>query len=321
MENQIVIYQTDNGQTSIDVRLESETVWLNTSQMSVLFEREESNIRRHIINVFNEGELEREDNVHFLHVNGIKKPVPFYNLDVIISVGYRVKSQRGVQFRRWANKVLKEYLLKGYVVNERIRKRQITELRQLVQMLGRTIQNQPLLKTDENQALFVIVVDYTYALDTLDDYDYQRLGVKETTQEEKFQATYDNAMQAIAALREKFGGSTLFGNEKDDSFKSSIGQIYQTFDRKDLYPSVEEKAAMLLYLVTKNHSFTDGNKRIAATMFLWFLNNNGILYRKDGSKRIADNTLVALTLMIAESKPEEKDVMVKVVVNLINQRN
>ena len=321
MENQIVIYQTDNGQTSIDVRLESETVWLNTSQMSVLFEREESNIRRHIINVFNEGELEREDNVHFLHVNGIKKPVPFYNLDVIISVGYRVKSQRGVQFRRWANRVLKEYLLKGYVVNERIRKRQITELRQLVQMLGRTIQNQPLLKTDENQALFDIVVDYTYALDMLDDYDYQRLGLKETTQEEKFQATYENAMQAIATLREKFGGSTLFGNEKDDSFKSSIGQIYQTFDRKDLYPSVEEKAAMLLYLVTKNHSFTDGNKRIAATLFLWFLNNNGILYRKDGRKRIADNTLVALTLMIAESKPEEKDVMVKVVVNLINQRN
>lgn len=321
MENQIVIYQTDNGQTSIDVRLESETVWLNTSQMSVLFEREESNIRRHIINVFNEGELEREDNVHFLHVNGIKKPVPFYNLDVIISVGYRVKSQRGVQFRRWANRVLKEYLLKGYVVNERIRKRQITELRQLVQMLGRTIQNQPLLKTDENQALFDIVVDYTYALDTLDDYDYQRLRVGETTQEEKFQATYDNALQAIAALRVKFGGSTLFGNEKDDSFKSSIGQIYQTFDGNDLYPSVEEKAAMLLYLVTKNHSFSDGNKRIAATLFLWFLNNNAILYREDGSKRIADNTLVALTLMIAESKPEEKDVMVKVVVNLINQRN
>lgn len=172
-----------------------------------------------------------------------------------------------------------------------------------------------------DKTLFDIVVDYAYALDTLDDYDYQRLRVGETTQEEKFQATYDNAIQAIATLRERFGGSTLFGNEKDDSFKSSIGQIYQTFDRKDLYPSVEEKAAMLLYLVTKNHSFTDGNKRIAATLFLWFLNNNGILYRKDGSKRIADNTLVALTLMIAESKPEEKDVMVKVVVNLINQRN
>lgn len=321
MENQIVIYQTDNGQTSIDVRLESETVWLNTSQMSLLFDRDEKTIRKHVNNVFSDNEVPKEDNTHFLRVVGVNQPVAFYSLDVIISVGYRVKSQRGVQFRRWANRVLKEYLLKGYVVNERIRKRQITELRQLVQMLGRTIQNQPLLKTDENQALFDIVVDYTYALDTLDDYDYQRLGVKETTQEEKFQATYENAMQAIATLREKFGGSTLFGIEKDDSFKSSIGQIYQTFDCKDLYPSVEEKAAMLLYLVTKNHSFTDGNKRIAAILFLWFLNNNGILYRKDGSKRIADNTLVALTLMIAESKPEEKDVMVKVVVNLINQRN
>ena len=321
MENQIVIYQTNDGQTAIDVRLENETVWLNTSQMSLLFDRDEKTIRKHVNNVFSDDEVTKEDNTHFLRVVGVNQPVAFYSLDVIISVGYRVKSQRGVQFRRWANRVLKEYLLKGYVVNERIRKRQITELRQLVQMLGRTIQNQPLLKTDENQALFDIVVDYTYALDTLDDYDYQRLGVKETTQEEMFQATYDNAMQAIAALREKFGGSTLFGNEKDDSFKSSIGQIYQTFDRKDLYPSVEEKAAMLLYLVTKNHSFTDGNKRIAATLFLWFLNNNGILYRKDGGKRIADNTLVALTLMIAESKPEEKDVMVKVVVNLINQRN
>ena len=321
MENQIVMYQADNGQTSIEVRLENENVWLSANQMSVLFDRDEKTIRKHINNVFSEKELVKENNTHFLRVDGVKQPLAFYSLDVIISVGYRVKSQRGVQFRQWANKVLKAYLMNGYVVNEKIRKRQIGELRQLVQMLGRTIQNQPLLKTDENQALFEIVVDYTYALDTLDDYDYQRLGINETTQEEKFQATYDNAMQAITALREKFGGSSLFGNEKDDSFKSSIGQIYQTFDGIDLYPSVEEKAAMLLYLVTKNHSFSDGNKRIAATLFLWFLNNNGILYREDGSKRIADNTLVALTLMIAESKPEEKDVMVKVVVNLINQRN
>ena len=188
-------------------------------------------------------------------------------------------------------------------------------------MLGRTIQSQPILSSDETNALFDVVVDYTYALDTLDDYDYQRLIVKETTPEDKFHATYDNAMEAINSLREKFGGSALFGNEKDDSFKSSIGQIYQTFGGEELYPSVEEKAAMLLYLVTKNHSFSDGNKRIAATLFLWFLNNNGVLYREDGSKRIADNTLVALTLMIAESRTEEKDVMVKVVVNLINQRN
>ena len=322
MENdKIIIYQTEDGQTQIDVRLENETVWLNVEQLSLLFNREESNVRRHIINVFKEGELERENNVHFLHVNGVKKPVPFYNLDVIISVGYRVKSKRGTAFRIWARKIIKDYLVKGYAVNERIRKEQIGELRQLVGMLGRTIQNQSLLSNDETNALFEVVTNYTYALDTLDNYDYERLTIDKTTKEEPFHATYENAMEAINGLREKFGGSALFGNEKDNSFKSSIGQIYQTFGGEELYPSVEEKAAMLLYLVTKNHSFSDGNKRIAATLFLWFLNNNHILYREDGTKRLADNTLVALTLMIAESRTEEKDVMVKVVVNLINQRN
>ena len=320
-DNKFIIYQTEDGQTQIDVRLESETVWLSTSQMAMLFDKEESNIRRHVINVFKEGELERDNNVQKIHVNGIKKPVPYYNLDVIISVGYRVKSKRGTAFRIWARQIIKDYLVKGYAVNERIHKELIGELRQLVGMLGRTIQNQPVLSTDETNALFDVVVDYTYALDTLDDYDYQRLVVKEITPEEKFHATYDNAMEAIHALRDKFGGSKLFGNEKDDSFKSSIAQIYQTFGGEELYPSVEEKAAMLLYLVTKNHSFSDGNKRIAATLFLWFLNNNGILYREDGTKRLADNTLVALTLMIAESRTEEKDVMVKVVVNLINKNN
>ena len=329
-ENQIVIYQTEDGQTAIDVRVENETVWLSQAQMADLFQKDRSDISRHINNVFKEGELDRKvvcaNFAHTTQHGAIKgktqnKELVLYNLDVIISVGYRVKSQRGVQFRQWANKVLKEYLIKGYVVNERIRRYQIGELRQLVGMLGRTIQNQPLLSNDETNALFEVVTDYTYALDTLDNYDYQRLTIEKTTKEEHFHATYENAMAEINQLREKFGGSVLFGNEKDDSFKSSIGQIYQTFGGVDLYPSVEEKAAMLLYLVTKNHSFSDGNKRIAATLFLWFLNNNGILYREDGSKRLADNTLVALTLMIAESKPEEKDVMVKVVVNLINQRN
>ena len=319
--NQIIIYQTDDDQTQIDVRLENETVWLTTHQMAMLFGREESNIRRHVINVFKEGELEKENNVHFLHVNGVKKPVPFYNLDVIISVGYRVKSQRGVQFRQWANRVLKQYLIKGYAINERLRHEQISELRQLVQVVGRTLQHREQENTIETQDLLDVVVDYTYALDTLDNYDYERLTIDKTTKVAAFHATYENAMEQIQRLRDKFGASVLFGNEKDDSFKSSIGQIYQTFDGDELYPSVEEKAAMLLYLVTKNHSFSDGNKRIAATLFLWFLNNNKILYNSDGSKRIADSTLVALTLMIAESKTEEKDVMVKVVVNLINQRN
>ncbi len=320
--NKIVIYQTEDGHTQIDVRLENETVWLTQAQMADLFQKDQSVIARHISNVFKEGELDDKSNMHFLHNTIYKyRPTRIYSLDVIISVGYRVKSQRGTAFRIWARNVLKEYLIKGYAINEQLRHEQLSELRQLVGMLGRTIQSQPLLSTDESQALFDVVTDYTYALDTLDNYDYQRLTIEKTTQEERFHATYENAMREINALREKFGGSTLFGNEKDDSFHSSIGQIYQTFGGEELYPSVEEKAAMLLYLVTKNHSFSDGNKRIAATLFLWFLNNNGILYNKDGSKRIADNTLVALTLMIAESRTEEKDVMVKVVVNLINQNN
>ncbi|MBF1615488.1 MAG: virulence protein RhuM/Fic/DOC family protein [Prevotella sp.] len=321
LNDKIIIYQSEDGKTQLDVKLEGETVWLSTKQMAELFDKEESNIRRHVNNVFKEAELTRENNVHFLHVNGIKKPVPYYTLDVIISVGYRVHSQRGVRFRQWANSVLKQYLVKGYAINENIRKHQIAELRQLIQVLGRAIQQQPAKTTDESNALFDVVVDYTYALDTLDNYDYQRLHIAKTTKEEPFHATYENAMHEIDMLRQKFGGSVLFGNEKDDSFRSSIGQIYQTFDGTELYPSVEEKAAMLLYLVTKNHSFSDGNKRIAATLFLWFMNNNAILYRPDGTKRIADNTLVALTLMIAESKTEEKDIMVKVVVNLINQAN
>ncbi len=320
-EKQIVIYQTEDGQTQIDVRLENDTVWLTQAQMAELFQKDQSVIARHINNAYKEGELE-DSNMHFLHNTQYKyRPTKIYDLDAIISVGYRVKSKRGTAFRIWARKVLKDYLVKGYAVNERMRKEQIGELRQLVGVLGRTIQSQPLLSTDETTALFDVVTDYSYALDTLDNYDYQRLVIDKTTKEESFHATYDNAMEAIRRLRERFGGSSLFGNEKDESFKSSIGQIYQTFDGVELYPSIEEKAAMLLYLVTKNHSFSDGNKRIAATLFLWFLNNNGVLYRADGSKRIANNTLVALTLMIAESKAEEKDVMVKVVVNLINQHN
>ena len=326
-ENKIIIYQTEDGQTQIDVRLENETVWLTQAQMAELFETDRTSIVRHINNIYKVEELDRESTcakIAQVQIEGkrtVKRNIPYFNLDMIISVGYRVNSKRGVKFRQWANRILKQYLIKGYAVNERIRKEQIGELRQLVGMLGRTIQNQSLLSNDETNALFEVVTDYTYALDTLDNYDYERLTIDKTTKEEPFHATYENAMEAINGLREKFGGSVLFGNEKDDSFKSSIGQIYQTFGGEELYPSVEEKAAMLLYLVTKNHSFSDGNKRIAATLFLWFLNNNRILYREDGSKRLADNTLVALTLMIAESKTEEKDVMVKVVVNLINQRN
>lgn len=321
LNDKIVIYQTADGQTSIDVKLENDTVWLSANQMAILFDRDEKTIRKHINNVFSEGELEKENNTHFLRVDGVKQPVAFYSLDVIISVGYRVKSQRGTQFRIWANKVLKEYLIKGYAVNKALTEQRYTELKQLVNVLGRTVKAQEALTSDDALNLVEVVADYAYALDTLDKYDYQQLAVEQTTNEAKFRATYEGAMKAIEELKEKFGGSQWFAHEKDDSFKSSIGQIYQTFGGQDLYPSVEEKAAMLLYLVTKNHSFSDGNKRIAATLFLWFMAGNGILYNPDGTKRIADNTLVALTLMIAESRTEEKDVMVKVVVNLINKNN
>ena len=325
LNNQIIIYHTEDGQMQIDVRLENETVWLTQKQIAELFGTKRPAITKHLKNIYASEELDEGSTCSILeHMGNEGKQTystKYYNLDVILSVGYRVNSKNATRFRQWANKVLKQYLIKGYAINERMRKEQIGELRQLVGMLGRTIQSQPLLSNDETNALFEVVTDYTYALDTLDNYDYERLTINKTTKEEPFHATYENAMEAINGLREKFGGSVLFGNEKDDSFKSSIGQIYQTFGGEELYPSVEEKAALLLYLVTKNHSFSDGNKRIAATLFLWFLNNNHILYHPDGSKRIADSTLVALTLMIAESRTEEKDVMVKVVVNLINKNN
>ena len=322
IEDKIVIYQTEDGHVTIDVRLENETVWLSQAQMSLLFQKDQSVIARHIANVFKEGELDKNSNMQILHNTLSKyKPTTVYSLDVIISVGYRVKSQRGTQFRIWANSVLKQMLVKGFAVSNKLTERKFKELSQVVQLLGRTIETHRPLSVGEYESLFGVVADYSYALQTLDKYDYQQLSVEATTAEPKFHATYENAMETIRRLKERFGESPWFGNEKDDSFKSSIGQIYQTFDGQDLYPSVEEKAAMLLYLVVKNHSFTDGNKRIAATLFIWFLHRNGILHAADGRKRIADNTLVALMLMIAESRPEEKDVMVKVVVNLINQNN
>lgn len=325
MNDKIVIYRTEDGQTSVNVRMDGDTVWLSQAQMAELFQKDRTVIGRHINNIYKEHELERETTcANFAHMGKDADQTyqtALYNLDVIISVGYRVKSQRGTQFRIWANKVLKDYLVKGYAVNKALTEQRYSELKQLVAVLGRTVKAQEILTSEDALNLVAVVADYTYALDTLDRYDYQQLSLDQTTNEEKFHATYEGAMNVIRELKEKFGGSRWFANEKDDSFKSSIGQIYQTFDGQDLYPSVEEKAAMLLYLVTKNHSFTDGNKRIAATLFLWFMAGNGILYNLDGTKRIADNTLVALTLMIAESRTEEKDMMVKVVVNLINKNN
>lgn len=321
----IEIYRSPEGNIELNVKLENDTVWLTQSQMAELFGRDRTVISRHVNNCFKEGELDPNITcAKFAHMGKDQDQMyetAMYNLDVIISVGYRVKSVQGTRFRQWANSVLKQYLIKGYVINQQIKLDRYNELKDVVRLMARAIGMQEKVTNDEYGGLFNVISDYVYALDTLDHYDYQSLSIQQTTKEEPFRATYDNAMEAINALKDKFGGSQWFANEKDDSFKSSIGQIYQTFGGEELYPSVEEKAAMLLYLVVKNHSFSDGNKRIAAMLFLWFLNNNHVLYAEDGHKRIADNTLVALTLMIAESRTEEKDVMVKVVVNLINKEN
>ena len=325
MNNSIEIYRSQDGSVQLNVKLENDTVWLTQSQMAELFGRDRTVITRHINNCYKEGELDKKITcAKFAHMGKDQDQTyetTMYNLDVIISVGYRVKSIQGTRFRQWANSVLKQYLIKGYAINQQLKLDRYNELKDVVRLMGRAIGMQEKVSTDEYSGLFNVISDYVYALDTLDHYDYQSLSIQQTTKDEPFRATYENAMEAINALKDKFGGSQWFANEKDDSFKSSIGQIYQTFGGEELYPSVEEKAAMLLYLVVKNHSFSDGNKRIAAMLFLWFLNNNHVLYAEDGHKRIADNTLVALTLMIAESRTEEKDVMVKVVVNLINKEN
>ena len=327
MNNAIEIYRSQDGSIQLNVKLENDTVWLTQSQMAELFGVDRTSIVRHIRNIYKSEELDQNSTcaknaqVRTEGHRSILREIPYYNLDMIISVGYRVNSKNATSFRRWATSVLKQYLIKGYVINQQIKLDRYNELKDVVRLMSRTVGLQEKVTSEEYGGLFNVISDYVYALDTLDHYDYQSLSIQKTTKEEPFRATYDNAMEAINALKEKFGGSQWFANEKDESFKSSIGQIYQTFGGEELYPSVEEKAAMLLYLIVKNHSFSDGNKRIAAMLFLWFLNNNHVLYAEDGHKRIADNTLVALTLMIAESRTDEKDVMVKVVVNLINKEN
>ena len=325
-KGEIIIYQTSDGQTELNVRLEGDSVWLSQAQMAQLLQVRPQNITMHIRNVYKEGELEQEATCkNFLHVQNeggrlIARNVKFYNLDVIISVGYRVKSLRGTQFRIWANRVLKEYLIQGYAINRNAGQEQLEELKRTIAVMSNVLTAKSVTK-DEAVGLLKVISDFAYGLDTLDRYDYQQLEVSHTTTEERFWATYESAMEALQELKRAYGASELFAREKDGSFHSTMGAIYQTFGGSDLYPSVEEKAANLLYLTVKNHSFSDGNKRIAAFLFLWFMEKNGILYREDGSRLIDNNTLVALTLMIAESRTEEKDIMTKVVVNLINKKN
>ncbi len=301
-KNEIVIFETEDKRISLPVAVENDTVWLSANQMAILFDRDEKTIRKHVNNVFSEEEVERKNNTQKMRVDGVKQSVPFYTLDVIISVGYRVKSKRGVEFRRWANSVLKQYILNGYAVNDN----RIKQLGEVIRIMKQT-ENE----LDSKQVLSVIE-KYSSALDLLDSYDHQNMtrpkGNKAT-----YVLRYEECMEVISSMR--FGDeSDLFGKEKDDSFKGSIGNIYQSFSGIEVYESLEEKAANLLYFVTKNHSFFDGNKRIAATMFLYFLDKNDALFI-EGKKKIEDSTLVALTIMIAESRPEEKEMMISVVMN------
>ncbi len=328
-KGEIILFKTPEGDTQIDVKLEEETVWLNQTQMVQLFQTTKQNVSLHLNNIYKERELDRNSTVKkYLTVQkegkrAVTREIEHYNLDVIISVGYRVKSERGTQFRIWANKVLKDYLIKGYVLNEKKLKEQTSRIKELEKTLDifSKVTESYQLKQDEFAGIIKVVKDYTYALDVLDKYDNQTLTISGTNKEISFKVTYEAAIKVISKMKEKFGGSKLFGKEKDKSFKGTIGAIYQTFDKKELYPSIEEKAAHLLYFTIKNHSFIDGNKRIAAAIFLWFPEMNNYLYSKDGTKRIPDNALVALCLLIAESDPKEKEMLARVIVNLINKRN
>jgi prophage maintenance system killer protein len=326
-KGEIILYQSSDGKAALDVRLDRETVWLNQRQMAELFDKDTDTIGLHIRNIYKESELPRKGTTEESSVvqkegkRQVRRKVGFYNLDVIISVGYRVKSKRGTQFRIWATNVLREHLVRGFTLNEKRLQEQeqkLADLRRTVGLLEKTLAHQA-IGLDEAKGLLNVITDYAYALTTLDRFDHGTLVIEEVTRPAPFIMTYDAAMEIVKAMQPGFGG--LFGLEKDQGFKSALGAVYQTFGGEELYPSIEEKAGNLLYFVVKNHAFSDGNKRIAAALFIAFLAGNKVLYRKDGTKRIADNALVAITLMIAESKPVDKETMIKLIVNLINSRN
>lgn len=320
---EIVLYKSTDNKIRLEVQLERDSVWLTQAQISELFKTDRSAITKHLGNVFKTRELDEKSNVQKMHIASSDKPVKYYSLDVVISVGYRVNSARATQFRIWATSVLKQHLIEGYSLNEKL----LQEQRQKLQSLDKALALVKHLKTEKalayNEALGLldIVGDYSHALGLLDDFDKKKLKLRGLSSGGKFKLTYAMAQKGVLELKATMPSPGLFGQEKDDSFKSSIAAVYQTFDGRELYPTIEEKAAHLLYFIIKNHSFIDGNKRIAASIFLWFLEKNGILYKSDGSKRVADNALVALTLMIAESNPTDREIMTTLVVNLINRDN
>lgn len=308
--NELVLFESQDKSISLNVPLKNDSVWLNRNQMAELFDRDVKTIGKHINNAIREelAGLPVVAKFATTAADGKTYMVDYYDLDVIISVGYRVKSQRGVEFRKWANTVLRQYIMEGYAVNHN----RILELGEVIRIMKRT------QKSLDAQQVLAVIERYSTALDLLDDYDHQTMR-RPKGSEATYVLTYEECRSVIDSMR--FGNeSALFGNEKDDSFKGSIGNIYQSFAGQEAYPTLEEKAANLLYFVTKNHSFSDGNKRIAAAIFLYFLNKNEVLFDDAGSKRIDDHTLVALTIMIAESRPEEKEMMISVIMNCMSSR-
>lgn len=314
-KGEIVIFKPKGAPVSLEIRLENDSLWLTQDQISKLFKRERSVISKHIKSVFTTKELDEKRNVQKMHIPFSDKPITFYNLDVVLSVGYRVNSKQGTQFRIWATGVLRDHLVKGLTMNDR----RLKELHQAVHLISEVAERRD-LSSDEAKALLKVVKDYTFALNLLDDYDHQRVTFTAPIEHTVTPVTYEEATKIIGQLRHQFHASELFGLEKDKSLHGSLDNIFQTFSGNDLYPSIEEKAAHLLYFLVKNHSFVDGNKRIAAALFLWFLEKNKILYRPDGSKRIAENALVAMTLLIAESRPAEKGIITQVIANLLNEK-
>lgn len=320
-KGEIIIYTSEDGSISLDTKLENDTIWLTQKQMAELFDKNIRTVNEHINNIFKEGELDKISVIRNFRItasDGKQYDTNFYNLDVIISVGYRVKSLRGTQFRIWATNTLKEYLTKGYVINEKMLKSQqnkIQTLQSTVNLLKRSLQNQ-ISTVNEAQDIANIMDNFAQGLDLLDDFDHKTLDTKGVTKKEAVVISKEEYLSVINKMKSEFA-SDVFANPKDDSFDSSINQIYQTFGGQDCYPTLEEKAAMLLYLITKNHSFSDGNKRIAASCFLYFLNKNNLLY-KNNLPIIDNGTLFALTLLIAESKPEEMEIMKQIVVSVLN---
>ena len=309
MKNEVILFE--NQDVKLEVNMNGETVWLTQDQMAKLFGKDRTVITRHINNIFKDGELEEKSNVQKMHIANSDKPVSLYSLDVIISIGYRVKSQNGVIFRKWANKVLKDYLLKGYAVNQK-RLEYLEKTIKLIDIAGRMDTE---LKTAEAKEIIKVINNYSNALNLLDDYDHKRIIKPSGTKDNK-KITYENCMNVIGKLKYN-SDSNLFALERDEGLKEVIGTIYQSFDGKDLYPTIEEKAANFLYLITKNHTFIDGNKRIAATLFIYFLEFYNILYNENG-QIIDNNTLVAITLLIAQSNPKEKDILIDLVMNFLN---